>query len=54
VAAIGTAVSRWITMHGFAFKCVQTGFERIKAPCGISDKPVGSLAEWTQKLIWIR
>lgn len=47
VAAIGIKVSRWITMHGFAFNVCPdlAGFQRI-VPCGISDKPVGTLAEF--------
>jgi lipoyl(octanoyl) transferase len=47
VAAIGIKVSRWITMHGFSLNVCpnMTGFERI-IPCGISDKPVGSLTKW--------
>ena len=47
IAAIGIKVRRWITMHGFSLNVCpdMTGFQRI-VPCGIVDKPVGSLAEF--------
>lgn len=51
VAAIGIKVRRWITMHGFAINVCPnlTGFERI-VPCGIANKPVGSLAQFVPNL----
>lgn len=47
VAAIGIKVSRWITMHGFSLNICPdlAGFRQI-IPCGLSDRPVGSLAEF--------
>ena len=44
IAAIGVKLTRWFSMHGFAFN-INTDlshFENI-IPCGIADKPVTSL-----------
>lgn len=51
IAAIGIKVRRWITMHGFAINVCpdMRGFKRI-VPCGIADKPVGSLEEFVPNL----
>ncbi|MCU7499635.1 MAG: lipoyl(octanoyl) transferase LipB [Ignavibacteria bacterium] len=46
IAAIGIKVSRWITMHGFAFN-VNTDLSLFQGiiPCGITDKSVTSLSK---------
>jgi lipoyl(octanoyl) transferase len=51
VAAIGIKVSRWVTMHGFALNICpdMTGFRYI-VPCGIENKPVGSLAQFLPEI----
>ncbi len=47
LAAIGIKVTKWVSMHGFALNVNPdlSGFDRI-VPCGISDRSVGSMAEF--------
>jgi len=54
IAALGIRVSRWVTLHGFAFN-VNTDlsyFDRI-IPCGIFHKGVTSIAEVLRRDITI-
>jgi len=50
ILAIGLAVKRGVTMHGFAFN-VNTNLEDFKyiVPCGITDKGVTSIEKLTGK-----
>jgi lipoyl(octanoyl) transferase len=52
IAAIGIKVSRWVTMHGFAFN-VNTDLDFFSGiiPCGIADKGVTSLKNELHKPI---
>jgi len=51
LAAIGVGARRWISQHGLALNvsCDLAGFAAI-VPCGISDRPVGRLADWIPDL----
>ncbi|MCK9281475.1 MAG: lipoyl(octanoyl) transferase LipB [Melioribacteraceae bacterium] len=52
IAAIGIKVSRWITMHGFAFNInTDLGLFDGIIPCGIRDKEVTSLSKELGKKI---
>ena len=52
LAAIGVAVSRWISYHGLALN-VNTDMDYFKLinPCGITEYPVGSISQMLGKEI---
>lgn len=52
IAAIGIKISRWITMHGFAFNInPDLSFFSGIIPCGITDKGVTSLEKETGRTV---
>ncbi len=50
IAAIGLAIRRWVSMHGFAFN-VNTDLSHFRwiVPCGLGDRGVTSVKEQTGK-----
>jgi lipoyl(octanoyl) transferase len=51
VAAIGIKVKSWIAMHGFALNvCPDLSGFAVIVPCGIVDRPVGSLQQFIPEI----
>lgn len=53
IAAIGIAVKRWLTMHGFAFN-VEVNKEHFAliTPCGISEFSVSSMNDFVDNIVF--
>jgi lipoyl(octanoyl) transferase len=46
LAAIGVAVSKWVTYHGLALNVsVNLDYSKLIKPCGITEFPVGTLVQ---------
>ncbi len=52
LAAIGVAVKRWISFHGFALNVsTDLSYFNLINPCGITDAPVGSISSMLDERI---
>ena len=52
LAAIGVAVRRWVSFHGFALNIHnELSYFNLINPCGITDKKVASISSMTKRLV---
>lgn len=50
VAAIGVAITRWVSYHGFALNvCCDLSHYELIVPCGIGDRGVTSISDLLQR-----